>query len=46
MQVNDTFEVEVYARPQAANHRALDITIKVRGAAFQEDITQEYKISQ
>ena len=43
---NDTIEVEVHARPQVANHRALDITIRVRGAALFEEIIEEYKISQ
>jgi len=42
---NDTIEVEVHARPQVVNHRALDITIRVRGAAISEEIIEEYKIS-
>jgi hypothetical protein len=46
MKKNDSFEVEVHARPQITNHRALDITIRVRGAAFPNEIVEEFKMSQ
>ena len=43
---NETIEEEAHARPQVENHRALDITIRARGAAISEEIIEEYKISQ
>jgi hypothetical protein len=45
MSKGDIIEVSVHARPQIANHRALDITIAARGDLLPTELIQEFKLN-
>jgi hypothetical protein len=45
MNKGDIIQVGVHARPQVANHRALDITIVTSGDALQTEVIQEFKLN-